>query len=69
MEEIFEAVLRFSVETNFGIVEETIGESVEYALSFDYLDYLNRRPPENSSLSNVNIALDVLNHNKEIFKK
>lgn len=69
MEGIFEALLQFLVEIVFEVVGEIVAGMIEYAISSDFWDFLSRKLPATVSFSDEITALDILNQNKESFKK
>ncbi len=69
MEGIFEALLQIVVEIVFEIIGEIVGAMIEYIISPEFSDFLNRKLPITASFSNEIITLDILGHNKEDFTK
>jgi hypothetical protein len=60
MEGIFEALLQLLVEIVFEIVGEIVGATIEYTVSSDFWDFLNRNLPAIVSFSDEIITLDIL---------
>ena len=60
MEGVFEALLQLLVEIVFEIVGEIVGATIEYTVSSDFWDFLNRNLPAIVFFSDEIITLDIL---------